>query len=57
MRIPYKFVKETKTCYRFEHREGAELETLYLKKSSVNAAGIDPRNGIIVTIEEDRENA
>lgn len=57
MRIPYKFVKETKTCYRFEHREGAELETLYLKKSNVDAAKIDPRNGIIVTIEEDHENA
>ena len=57
MRIPYKFVKETKTCYRFEHREGAEQETLYLKKKNVDTAGIDPGNGIIVTIEEDHENA
>lgn len=57
MRIPYKFVKETKTCYRFEHRDGVELETLYLKKSNVDTAGIDPRSGIIVTIEEDHENA
>lgn len=57
MKIPFKFVKETKTCYRFEHREGTELETLYLKKSNVDNAGIDPRNGIIITIEEDHENA
>ena len=57
MKIPFRFVKGTKTCYRFEHREGAELETLYLKKTSVDDAGIDPRNGVIITIEEDHENA
>lgn len=57
MKIPFKFVKGTKTCYRFEHREGVEMETLYLKKTSVDKAGLDPRNGIIITIEEDHENA
>lgn len=48
---------ETKTCYRFEHREDSELTTLYLKKANVDAAGIDPKKGICVTIKEDIEHA
>ena len=45
----------TKTCYRFEHREGAELTTLYLKKSQVDSAGIDPNKGIAITIEQEEK--
>ena len=48
---------ETKTCFRFERRDDAgNLITLYLKKADVNDAGIDPKKGIIVNIEEDAEN-
>ena len=44
---------ETKTCYRFERGErGKDQMTLYLKKSDVDDAGIDPRKGIVVTVEE-----
>ncbi|WNX84391.1 hypothetical protein RWV98_17730 [Agathobaculum sp. NTUH-O15-33] len=44
---------ETKTCYRFERGErGKDQMTLYLKKSDVDDAGIDPRKGITVTVEE-----
>ncbi|MEG1395504.1 MAG: hypothetical protein RR949_01100 [Oscillospiraceae bacterium] len=46
---------ETKTCYRFERRDDAgNLVTLYLKKGDVTNAGIDPKNGITVTIEEEK---
>lgn len=54
MRIKYSFLKETKTCVRFEHRSGEDLETLYLKKTTLADAGIDPAKGIVVTIEEAR---
>jgi len=48
-----KLRNETKSCYRFERRsEQGDLITLYLKKKDVNDAGIDPRKGITVTIEE-----
>ncbi|MEG2187036.1 MAG: hypothetical protein RR085_06910 [Clostridia bacterium] len=43
---------ETKTCYRFECREGEDFTTLYLKKAQVREAGIDPNRGITITIEE-----
>lgn len=52
---------ETKTCYRFEHRnEGSgrtDFTTLYLKKADVDAAGIDPKKGITITIEEENNHA
>lgn len=42
---------ETRTCYRFERRDDAgNLVTLYLKKSDVNDAGIDPQKEITLTI-------
>lgn len=43
---------ETKSCYRFEVKTGDDLMTLYLKKSQVKDAGIDPAKGITVNIEE-----
>lgn len=53
MQLKMKFRNATKTCYRFEQRdEAGDLTTLYLKKSDVDAAGIDPQKGIAVTIEE-----
>lgn len=50
-----KLKNETKTCFRFERRDDAgNLVTLYLKKNDVNDAGIDPKKGITVNIEEDK---
>ena len=46
---------ETKTCYIFEAGQRPDQITLYLKKDQINGAGIDPRKGIIVTINE-KEN-
>ena len=43
---------ETKTCFRFEHKDGDNLQTLYLKKTDIKNAGIDPAKGITVTVEE-----
>lgn len=44
---------DTKTCYRFERRDDAgNLVTIYLKKSDVDQAGIDPKKGIDVAINE-----
>lgn len=44
---------ETKTCYRFERGErGKDQITLYLKKSDVDDASIDPRKGITVMVAE-----
>lgn len=43
---------ETKTCYRFETKVDNDLMTLYLKKSQVKDAGIDPAKGITINIEE-----
>lgn len=53
MKLHMKYRNATKTCYRFEQRdEAGNLTTLYLKKSDVDKAGIDPQKGIVVTIEE-----
>ena len=52
MKLDYVLLKETKTCCRFERREGDDIETIYLKKDKLKAAGIDPNKGITVTIEE-----
>lgn len=53
MKLNMRFRNSTKTCYRFEQRdEAGNLTTLYLKKSDVEKAGINPQNGITVTIEE-----
>lgn len=52
MKISFNYKTETKTCYRFETGERPEQMTIYLKKKIVNDAGIDPRNGITITVEE-----
>lgn len=58
MKLEMKFRNATKTCYRFENRDAAgNLTTLYLKKTDVDAAGIDHQKGITVTIEEGPKNA
>jgi len=58
MQLNMKFRNATKTCYRFEPRdEAGNLTTLYLKKTDVDAAGIDPHKGITVTIQEGRNDA
>ena len=53
MKIRMSYRNETKFCYRFERRDDAgNLITLYLKKIDIQEAGIDPKKGIDVTIEE-----
>lgn len=44
--------KDTKTCNCFECRDSEESTVLYLKKTQVKDAGIDPQKGITVTIDE-----
>lgn len=56
MKLRMNYKTETKTCYRFENRDAdGQLVTLYLKKRDVDAAGIVPQKGIIVTVEEANE--
>jgi hypothetical protein len=57
MKIKFRLRNETKSCYRFESgsRENDDLLTLYLKKADIDAAGIDPHKGIVVTVEEASE--
>ena len=58
LKLKMKFKTATKTCYRFEQRdESGNLTTLYLKKTDVDKAGIDPQKGIAVTVEEGAEDA
>lgn len=52
MEMNFELLKETKTCYRFESRSGDNFTTLYLKKSDIDKAGIDPHKGITITIKE-----
>lgn len=54
--IHFTIKNETKTCYRFEHRIGSDLDTLYIKKEQLDTAGIDPKAGITATIEQKEEN-
>ena len=55
LKIDFTLKKETATCYRFETGKRPDQITLYLKKSQIQAAGIDPLKGIIVTVQE-KEN-
>lgn len=57
LKIKFKLKAETKTCYRFQSGEdrAEDMLTLYLKKSQVTAAGIDPKKGITVTVEQTKE--
>lgn len=58
LKFKMNFVKDTKTCYRFERRsDDGNLITLYLKKADVDGAGIDPHKGISVTVEEAENDA
>lgn len=57
MQIKFKLLKTTRTCYRFQSGEGPTMTTLYLKKDEVDRAGINPENGIVITVEEDKANA
>jgi hypothetical protein len=50
--IKFTFKSATQTCYRFETGERPDQMTLYLKKAKVDAAGIDPKKGITVTVEQ-----
>lgn len=56
MKLDFTLKCETKTCFRFEHRNEGEgrtdFITIYLKKQDVKNAGIDPNKGITVTIEQ-----
>lgn len=54
LKIPFKLENETKSCFRFQHgsREAGDLTTLYLKKADLERAGINPRNGVTITVEE-----
>lgn len=58
LKLNFELLNETKTCYRFQSgsREAENLTTLYLKKSDVTGAGIDPKKGITITVEEGKGN-
>jgi hypothetical protein len=45
-------MKETKTCFVFQTGQKPDFITLYLKKGQVKEAGIDPKKGVTVTVEE-----
>jgi len=52
IKLKFALRNETKTCYRFEHRqEDGIFLTLYLKKDLINKEGLDPKKGIVVTVE------
>ena len=53
MKIKFTLRNETKTCYLFEAGENPDQITLYLKKAMVDAEGINPHRGIVVTVEQD----
>lgn len=58
MKMNMSLKNETKTCYRFERQDDSgNLITLYLKKADVEGAGIDPKKGIAVTVEEGVDHA
>jgi len=55
LKVDFSLKNETKTCYRFEAGERPEQITLYLKKTQVDNAGINPNAGITVTIKQQEE--
>ena len=55
LNLNFAYIKDTKTCYVFESGKKPEFTTLYLKKNQVDEAGIDPKKGLTVTIEESEE--
>lgn len=57
MQIKMALKNDTKNCHRFEHKnKDGTFITLYLKKSDVAEAGINPGKGIVINIEEDKTN-
>jgi len=56
MKLKFRLKNETKTCYRFEAGGHTDMITLYLKKTQVDEAGIDPNAGITVTVEQTKED-
>jgi hypothetical protein len=56
LKLKFRYKTETKTCYRFETGTMPDIMTVYLKKSAVDAAGIDPKKGVVLTIEQDIDN-
>lgn len=52
IQINFAYKKETKSCAVFESGEKPDFTTMYLKKSQLQDAGIDPTKGITVTIEQ-----
>lgn len=52
MILKFDYTAATRTCYRFEHKDGNDVTTLYLKKKQVETAGIDPKKGVTVTIKQ-----
>lgn len=55
LKINFSLKAETKTCYRFQSGEDRSpgMITLYLKKTQIDKSGIDPKKGIVVTVEQD----
>ncbi len=52
MKLLFNLKATTKTCYRFESRNEETFVTLYLKKTDVDADGIDPTKPISVEIKQ-----
>ena len=52
MKINFTHVRSTKTCEVFQHGDKPDMISLYLKKSQLQEASINPTSGLIVTIEE-----
>jgi hypothetical protein len=50
MIINFAYKKQTVTCYCFETGEHPDIMTLYLKKTRVDEAGIDPKKGITINV-------
>ena len=53
MKMTMRLKKETKGCFCFDNGNGVSF---YLKKTDVQDAGIDPKKGITVTVEEETDN-
>jgi len=52
LELNFTYAKDTKTCYVFEAGQKPDFVTLYLKKSQIDGASIDPKKGLTVNIKE-----
>ena len=50
--VNFRLKNETSTCYRFVSGERPDFNTLYIKKSQIDGAGIDPLQGVTITIRQ-----